>query len=88
MNEDNRSPFTHGKGAPEDRYNEELVAKSILPLKNPEPAEGYNLVVLGAGTAGLVTAAGRRHRREGGVAGAAPARRRTASMWVASRRNA
>lgn len=45
--------------APQDGYNEALVA-NVHPLdwKNPEPAERYNLVVIGAGTAGLVTAAG------------------------------
>jgi pyruvate/2-oxoglutarate dehydrogenase complex dihydrolipoamide dehydrogenase (E3) component len=48
-----------GKVHPEDRYNEELVA-NVHPSdwKNPEPAQRYHLVVLGAGTAGLVTAAG------------------------------
>ncbi|MGZ9149083.1 MAG: FAD-dependent oxidoreductase, partial [Candidatus Deferrimicrobiaceae bacterium] len=48
-----------GRVLPEDRYNEELVANVHPPeWRNPEPAEGYHLVVLGAGTAGLVTAAG------------------------------
>src|SRR5512134_1145701 len=48
-----------GRVLPEDRYNEELVANVHPPgWKNPEPAERYHLVVLGAGTAGLVTAAG------------------------------
>src|SRR3990172_12126885 len=44
---------------PADEYNIELV-KNVHPLdwKNPEPASLYNLVVVGAGTAGLVTAAG------------------------------
>lgn len=44
---------------PMDHYNEELVA-NVHPRdwKNPEPAPRYNLVVLGAGTAGLVAAAG------------------------------
>jgi pyruvate/2-oxoglutarate dehydrogenase complex dihydrolipoamide dehydrogenase (E3) component len=44
---------------PDDQYNRELVA-NVHPLDwvNPEPAERYNLVVIGAGTAGLVTAAG------------------------------
>ncbi|MGO9566206.1 MAG: FAD-containing oxidoreductase [Desulfomonilaceae bacterium] len=44
---------------PEDRYNRELVS-NVRPRDwtNPEPAERYNLVVIGAGTAGLVTAAG------------------------------
>jgi pyruvate/2-oxoglutarate dehydrogenase complex dihydrolipoamide dehydrogenase (E3) component len=48
-----------GRVLPEDRYNRELVANVHPPdWKNPEPAERYHLVVLGAGTAGLVTAAG------------------------------
>jgi pyruvate/2-oxoglutarate dehydrogenase complex dihydrolipoamide dehydrogenase (E3) component len=44
---------------PHDAYNEALVS-NVHPLdwKNPEPAPRYNLVVIGAGTAGLVTAAG------------------------------
>ena len=44
---------------PQDESNERLVG-NVHPLdwKNPEPASRYNLVVLGAGTAGLVTAAG------------------------------
>jgi len=48
-----------GRVLPEDRYNKELVANVHPPdWKNPEPSERYHLVVLGAGTAGLVTAAG------------------------------
>jgi pyruvate/2-oxoglutarate dehydrogenase complex dihydrolipoamide dehydrogenase (E3) component len=44
---------------PLDAYNESLVA-NVHPRDwtNPEPAGRYNLVVIGAGTAGLVTAAG------------------------------
>ena len=44
---------------PDDDYNRELVS-NVHPhgWKNPEPADRYNLVVIGAGTAGLVTAAG------------------------------
>ncbi len=44
---------------PRDSANEELLA-NVHPRdwKNPEPASRYNLVVIGAGTAGLVTAAG------------------------------
>lgn len=43
---------------PRDDYNLELVANVHPPdWKDPEPARRYNLVVLGAGTAGLVTAA-------------------------------
>jgi pyruvate/2-oxoglutarate dehydrogenase complex dihydrolipoamide dehydrogenase (E3) component len=45
--------------APDDVYNRALVA-SVHPLDwvNPTPAGRYNLVVVGAGTAGLVAAAG------------------------------
>jgi pyruvate/2-oxoglutarate dehydrogenase complex dihydrolipoamide dehydrogenase (E3) component len=44
---------------PWDRHNQALVA-NVHPeaWRNPEPAGRYNLVVIGAGTAGLVTAAG------------------------------
>jgi len=44
---------------PEDAYNQTLVA-NVHPRAwtNPEPASSYNLVVLGGGTAGLITAAG------------------------------
>ncbi len=45
--------------APQDAYNRELVANAHpAHWKNPEPEGRYNLVVIGAGTAGLVTAAG------------------------------
>jgi pyruvate/2-oxoglutarate dehydrogenase complex dihydrolipoamide dehydrogenase (E3) component len=44
---------------PDDAYNVELLANTRpARWKNPQPAPNYNLVVLGAGTAGLVTAAG------------------------------
>ena len=44
---------------PEDRYDNVLVANAHpASWVNPEPASTYNLVVLGAGTAGLVAAAG------------------------------
>jgi pyruvate/2-oxoglutarate dehydrogenase complex dihydrolipoamide dehydrogenase (E3) component len=44
---------------PLDRHNQQLVANVHPPdWANPEPASRYNLVVIGAGTAGLVTAAG------------------------------
>ncbi len=50
-----------GKGSllPMDQYNQTLL-KNVHPSDwvNPEPAEAYNLVVIGAGPAGLVTAAG------------------------------
>jgi pyruvate/2-oxoglutarate dehydrogenase complex dihydrolipoamide dehydrogenase (E3) component len=41
---------------PDDEYNRRLVA-NVHPLdwENPEPQERYHLVVIGAGTAGLVT---------------------------------
>ncbi|MBW2646469.1 MAG: mercuric reductase, partial [Deltaproteobacteria bacterium] len=44
---------------PEDEHNAVTVS-NVHPAnwKNPEPAQRYNLVVVGAGTAGLVTAAG------------------------------
>ncbi len=44
---------------PEDEYNKTLL-NNVHPSgwKNPEPHSRYNLVVIGAGTAGLVTAAG------------------------------
>lgn len=45
--------------SPWDAHNRELAAQVHPPdWKNPEPASCYNLVVIGAGTAGLVTAAG------------------------------
>ncbi len=45
--------------SPMDRYNQELIDNLHPPdWVNPEPAPSYNLVVIGAGTAGLVTAAG------------------------------
>ena len=44
---------------PLDDYNRELIANVHPPdWVNPVPAGRYNLVVIGAGTAGLVTAAG------------------------------
>lgn len=48
----------HVKVDPFDQYNEQLVANVHPPdWENPPPADYYNLVVIGAGTAGLVTAA-------------------------------
>lgn len=44
---------------PADEYNQLLVSHVHPPdWVNPEPSGRYNLVVIGAGTAGLVTAAG------------------------------
>lgn len=44
---------------PEDIHNEKLIGNVHPPdWANPEPAPRYNLVVIGAGTAGLVSAAG------------------------------
>ncbi|GAB4342764.1 MAG: mercuric reductase [Candidatus Abyssubacteria bacterium] len=44
---------------PKDTHNIELVANVHPPgWRNPKPARRYNLVVVGAGTAGLVAAAG------------------------------
>src|SRR5512140_3920337 len=44
---------------PHDEHNKRLL-ENVHPSgwKNPEPAACYNLVVIGAGTAGLVCAAG------------------------------
>jgi pyruvate/2-oxoglutarate dehydrogenase complex dihydrolipoamide dehydrogenase (E3) component len=42
---------------PQDRYNTELIANVHPPdWQNPTPADRYNLVVIGAGTGGLVSA--------------------------------
>src|SRR5258708_24538632 len=44
---------------PADTHNARLVSSLHPPdWQNPTPAPCYNLVVIGAGTAGLVTAAG------------------------------
>ena len=44
---------------PQDEYNQTLISNVHPPdWINPEPAPRYNLVVIGAGTAGLVTAVG------------------------------
>src|SRR6516225_8466893 len=49
----------HPLVAPCDAYNQELVSEVHPPdWASPAPAPRYNLVVIGAGTAGLVTAAG------------------------------
>ena len=60
-NTDIHQPILPGmpQTAPDDLHNRELV-RQVHPQdwKNPQPAESYNLVVIGGGTAGLVTAAG------------------------------
>ena len=44
---------------PMDEHNRKLIGLVHPPdWVNPTPAKRYNLVVIGAGTAGLVTAAG------------------------------
>lgn len=44
---------------PLDEYNQSLMSHVHPPdWVNPQPADGYDLVVIGAGTAGLVVAAG------------------------------
>ncbi len=44
---------------PDDAHNQTLVSNTHPPdWVNPEPASRYNLVIIGAGTAGLVTATG------------------------------
>ncbi|MGA7879119.1 MAG: mercuric reductase [Desulfoferrobacter sp.] len=50
---------TYDKIHPQDQYNKILV-DNVYPAEwnNPEPTGRYNLVVIGAGTAGLVSAAG------------------------------
>ncbi len=49
--------FEHVLVAPNDEHNRTLVS-NVHPSNwvNPEPASRYNIVVIGAGTAGLVTA--------------------------------
>src|ERR671918_3002894 len=45
--------------APPDEANEELVARVHPPSwRNPEPAAKYDFLVIGGGTAGLVSAMG------------------------------
>ena len=52
-------PLDHfGSILPQDQYNQELVNNVHPPQwPNPTPSGRYNLVIIGAGTAGLVTAA-------------------------------
>lgn len=55
----NSGMTAHGQSLvlPHDEYNRQLVA-NVHPADwvNPEPAGRYNIVVIGAGTAGLITA--------------------------------
>jgi len=52
-------PAAPGHVSPDDVHNRALVAAVHPRVRtNPTPAGRYNLVVIGAGTAGLVTAAG------------------------------
>jgi pyruvate/2-oxoglutarate dehydrogenase complex dihydrolipoamide dehydrogenase (E3) component len=56
---DTGEPYQEPAVSPLDQYNEALLANVHPPAwDNPEPAPRYNLVVIGAGTAGLVAAAG------------------------------
>jgi pyruvate/2-oxoglutarate dehydrogenase complex dihydrolipoamide dehydrogenase (E3) component len=51
--------MSYGTITPNDEHNRALLANVHPPdWKNPDPASRYNLVVIGAGTAGLVTAIG------------------------------
>ncbi|WP_017654026.1 mercuric reductase [Fortiea contorta] len=55
----NNSEFTRVTVRPADEYNQQLVSQVHPPnWVNPQPADIYDLVVIGAGTAGLVVAAG------------------------------
>src|SRR5881392_2947101 len=53
------SPSVEGEISPLDAHNRALL-ENVHPSgwKNPTPADCYNLVVIGAGTGGLVAAAG------------------------------
>ncbi len=53
------SAVRYGEILPSDEHNARLLA-NVHPSDwtNPEPAPRYNMVVVGAGTAGLITAAG------------------------------
>src|SRR5712691_6676584 len=54
-----KTAVEYGEVLPHDAHNRALV-ENVRPRDwvNPEPAARYNLVVIGAGTAGLVAAAG------------------------------
>ena len=52
-------PATALSIAPADIHNQTLIANTHPPgWVNPPPAPRYNMVVIGAGTAGLIVAAG------------------------------
>lgn len=54
-----RTPMDQARVLPDDEFNQALVANVHPPdWTNPTPAGRYNLVVIGAGTAGLIAAAG------------------------------
>ena len=53
------TPISEPALHPLDEHNQKLMANAHPPdWQNPRPAERYDLVVIGAGTAGLVVAAG------------------------------
>ncbi|MCK7505616.1 MAG: hypothetical protein MZV70_17105 [Desulfobacterales bacterium] len=72
--------------APETPENERLLRQVHPPdWQNPAPAPCYNLVVIGAGTAGLICAAARgRTRRKGGADRTAPDGWRLPELWLCS----
>ena len=52
-------PISEPALQPLDEHNQKLMANAHpLDWRNPQPADRYDLVVIGAGTAGLVVAAG------------------------------
>jgi pyruvate/2-oxoglutarate dehydrogenase complex dihydrolipoamide dehydrogenase (E3) component len=52
-------PISEPALQPLDEHNQKLMANAHPPdWRNPQPADRYDLVVIGAGTAGLVVAAG------------------------------
>src|ERR1043166_6572250 len=53
-------PMTPGEGGVSDPFDDhnQILAENVHPSNwtNPDPASRYNIVVIGAGTAGLITA--------------------------------